>query len=55
MRWATKYLHTIMASCTLMAFMDTTSAVLEDVSNLEELISFNENTHMMVIGRDYAT
>ena len=55
MIWTTKYLLIIMASCILMAFMGTASALLEDISNLKELISSNEDTHMIVISRDYAT
>ena len=46
MRWVTKYLLAIMAACILMALMNTTSAIGEDISDLKNLISGNEDTRM---------
>jgi predicted small secreted protein len=46
MRWTTKYLLAIMAACILMAFMNTASAIGEDISDLKNLISSNEDTRM---------
>ena len=46
MRWITKYLLAIMAACILMAFMNTASAIGEDISDLKILISSNEDTCM---------
>ncbi|MHB8118131.1 MAG: hypothetical protein ACYDHX_05315 [Methanothrix sp.] len=43
MRWVTKYLLAIMAACILMAFMNTASAMNEDISDLKKLISVNED------------
>jgi predicted small secreted protein len=64
MRWVTKYLLAIMAACILMAFMNTASAMGEDISDLKKLISVNEYIRMntaksvdsfpMAISRDYA-
>ena len=39
MRWVTKYLLAIMAACILVAFMNTASAMNEDISDLKKLIS----------------
>jgi predicted small secreted protein len=39
MRWVTKYLLAITAACILMAVMNTTSAMGEDISDLKKLIS----------------
>jgi len=41
-----RYLLAIMATCILMAFMNTASAMNEDISDLEKLISGNEDTCM---------
>jgi hypothetical protein len=46
MRWVTKYLLAITAACILMAFMDTASAMNEDISDLKKLVSGNEDTRM---------
>ncbi len=46
MRWVTKYLLAIMAACILMAFINTASAIGEDISDLKNLISGNEDTRM---------
>ncbi len=46
MRWVTKYLLAITAACILMAFMNTASAMGEDISDLKNLISGNEDTRM---------
>ena len=46
MRWTTKYLLAIMAACIIMAFMNTASAIGEDISDLKNLISSNEDTRM---------
>ena len=46
MRWVTKYLLTITAACILVAVMNTTSAMGEDISDLKKLISGNEDTRM---------
>ena len=46
MRWVTKYLLAIMAACILLAFMNTASAIGEDISDLKNLISGNEDTRM---------
>ena len=46
MRWVTKYLLAIMAACILMAFINTASAIGEDISDLKNLISSNEDTRM---------
>jgi hypothetical protein len=46
MRWVTKYLLAILAACILMAFMNTASAMDEDISDLKKLISSNEDTRM---------
>ena len=66
MRGNTKYLLAIMAACILMAFMNTASAMSEDISDLKKLISVNEDIRMntarssrltvipMAISRDYA-
>jgi predicted small secreted protein len=41
-----RYLLAIMAACVLMAFMNTASAMGEDISDWEKLISGNEDTRM---------
>ena len=41
-----RYLLAIMAVCILMAFMNTASAIGEDISDLKKLISGNEDTRM---------
>jgi len=41
-----RYLLAIMAACILMAFMNTASAMGEDISDLKKLISGNEDTRM---------
>ena len=41
-----RYLLAIMAACILMAFMNTASAIGEDISDLKKLISGNEDTRM---------
>jgi predicted small secreted protein len=46
MRWVTKYLLAITAACILMAYMNTASAIGEDISDLKNLISGNEDTRM---------
>jgi predicted small secreted protein len=46
MRWVTKYLLAITAACILMAFMNTASVMGEDISDLKNLISGNEDTRM---------
>jgi len=46
MRGNTKYLMAIMSACILMAFMNTASAMGEDISDLKKLISVNEDTRM---------
>ncbi len=46
MRWTTKYQLAIMAACILMAFMNTASVMGEDISDLKNLISGNEDTRM---------
>jgi predicted small secreted protein len=46
MRGNTKYLMAIMAACILMAFMNTASAMGEDISDLKKLISVNEDIRM---------
>ena len=46
MRWVTKYLLAITAACILMAFMNTASVIGEDISDLKNLISGNEDTRM---------
>ncbi|MHB8119491.1 MAG: hypothetical protein ACYDHX_12285 [Methanothrix sp.] len=46
MRWITKYLLAITTACILMAFMNTASAIGEDISDLKNLISGNEDTRM---------
>ena len=46
MRGNTKYLLAIMAACILMAFMNTASAMNEDISDLKKLISVNEDIRM---------
>ena len=46
MRWVTKYLLAIMAAFILMAFMNTASAIGEDISDLKNLISGNEDARM---------
>lgn len=46
MRWVTKCLLAITAACILMAFLNTASAVGEDISDLKKLISVNEDTRM---------
>jgi hypothetical protein len=46
MRWVTKYLLAITTACILMVFINTASAIGEDISDLKNLISFNEDTRM---------
>ena len=46
MRWVTKYLLAIMATCILMAFLNTASSIGEDISDLNNLISGNEDARM---------
>jgi len=46
MRWVTKYLLAITAACILMAVMNTTSAMGEDISDLKKLISGYDDTRM---------
>ena len=46
MRWVTKYLLAITATCILMACMNAASAMSEDISDLKKLISSNEDTRM---------
>jgi predicted small secreted protein len=46
MRWVTKYTFAITAACILMAFMNTASAMGEDISDLKKPISGNEDTLM---------
>lgn len=46
MRWDTKYLLAIMATCTLMAFLNTALAMNDDISDLKKLVSGNEDTRM---------
>ena len=46
MRWVMKYLLAITAACILMACMNTASAIVEDISDLKNLISGNEDTRM---------
>ena len=46
MRWVTKYLLAITTACILMVFMNTASAIGEDISDLKNLISGNEDTGM---------
>ena len=41
-----RYLFAITAACILMAFMNTASAMGEDISDLKKLISGNEDTRM---------
>ena len=41
-----RYLLAITAACILMAFMNTASAIGEDISDLKKLISGNEDTRM---------
>ena len=58
-----RYLLAIMAACILMAFMNTASAMNEDISDLKKHTSVNEDIRMntarstdytMAISRDYA-
>jgi hypothetical protein len=44
MRWVTRNLMTIMAACIITVSLNAASAVVEDVSDLKELISVNEDT-----------
>ena len=46
MRWVTKYLLAIVATCTLMAFLNTALAMNDDISDLKKLVSGNEDTRM---------
>lgn len=46
MRWVTKCLLAITAAYILMAFLNTASAIGEDISDLKGLISVNEDTRM---------
>jgi len=46
MRWVTKYLLAITATCILMACMNAASAMSEDISDLKKLISSNEDARM---------
>lgn len=46
MRWVTRNLMTIMAALILTVSLDAASAMVEDVSDLKELISVNEDTRM---------
>ena len=46
MRRVTKYLLAITAACILMAVMNTTSAMGEDISDLKKLISGYDDTRM---------
>jgi hypothetical protein len=46
MRWVTKYLLAIMAACFLVSLLNTAYAMGEDISDLEKLISGNEDTRM---------
>ena len=46
MRWATKYLMTMMAACMIVVGLNTASASGQDISDLKRLISVNEDTRM---------
>ncbi len=46
MRWVTNCLSAITAACIRMAFLNTASAISEDISDLKRLISVNEDTRM---------
>jgi hypothetical protein len=46
MRWAMKYLIATMAALIIAVSLNTASAAGEDISDLESLISSNEDTHM---------